>query len=97
MNEAKTTPVNSGGSSSSSSSSGGSVTLELNAYDQRVSKTVGEYKVEAMKWRGTTVGGLGIWVYKNGQMKSYCKMKLGGYYGKAATGSPKFISRCQDC
>jgi len=73
MNEAKTTPVNSGSSSSSSSSSGGTVTLELNAYDQRVSKTVGEYKVEAMKWRGTTVGGLGIWVYKNGQLldKSY--------------------------
>ena len=59
MNEAKTISVSSG-SSSFSSSSGGTVTLELNAYDQRVSQTVGEYKVEAMKWRGTTVGGLGI-------------------------------------
>lgn len=79
MNEAKTTPVNSGGSSSSSSSSGGSVTLELNAYDQRVSKTVGEYKVESMKWRGTTVGGLGIWVYKNGQMLDKSSYQSRGY------------------
>ena len=76
INEAKTTPVSSGGSSSSS---GGTVTLELNSYDQRVSKTVGEYKIEAMKWRGTSVGGLGIWVYKNGQMLDKSSYQSRGY------------------
>lgn len=50
-----------------SESSQRTVTLEPKD-DERVSKTVGEYKIEAMAWKGTSVGGLGIWVYKNEQL-----------------------------
>lgn len=45
-----------------------SITLELSEFDTKVSKTVGEYTVEAEKWRGETVGGFGVWLYKNGQL-----------------------------
>lgn len=44
-----------------------SITLELQGFDTKVSKTVGEYRVEAEKWRGGTLGGFGVWLYKNGQ------------------------------
>ena len=37
-------------------------------FDEYTSKTVGEYTVTAMKWSGTTVGGLDITLSKNGQM-----------------------------
>lgn len=52
---------------SGSSSGGHTVSIDLPAFDNRYSTTVGEYRIEAMKWSGTTVGGLGVWVYKNGQ------------------------------
>lgn len=54
--------------SQSESSSGQVVTLELPSYDNYVTKTVGDYEVKAMKWKGTKVGGLGVYVYKNGQL-----------------------------
>lgn len=53
---------------SSQASQAKTVTLNLNNYDERVSQNIGEYKIEAMKWKGTGVGGLGVWVYKNGQL-----------------------------
>lgn len=37
-------------------------------YDEYVNKSVGEYTVQTMKWKGTTVGGFGVWLYKNGQL-----------------------------
>ena len=37
-------------------------------YDEYVNKTVGEYTVQTMKWEGTSVGGFGVWLYKNGQL-----------------------------
>ena len=55
------------------------VTLEPKD-DVRVSKTVGEYKVEAMTWKGTTVGGLGVWVYKNGQLIDKNSYSSRGYF-----------------
>lgn len=64
------------------SSSGKTVSLTLNNYDERVSQNVGEYKVEAMKWRGTSVGGLGVWVYKNGQMLDKSAYLSRGYICK---------------
>ena len=77
--QASTTSVAGGGSQSSS---GKTVSLTLNNYDERVSQNVGEYKVEAMKWRGTTVGGLGVWVYKNGQMLDKSAYSSRGYICK---------------
>ena len=53
---------------SSQASPAKTVTLNLNNYDERVSQNIGEYKIEAMKWKGTGVGGLGVWVYKSGQL-----------------------------
>ena len=46
----------------------------------RVSKTVGEYKVEAMTWKGATVGGLGVWVYKNGQLVDKSSYSSRGHF-----------------
>lgn len=43
------------------------IRMELPEFDRKVTKTVGEYTVEAEKWRGTAACGLGIWLYKNGQ------------------------------
>lgn len=37
-------------------------------FDKYVNKTVGDYTVQTMKWRGTSVGGFGVWLYKNGQL-----------------------------
>ena len=74
--QASTTSIAGGGSQSSS---GKTVSLTLNNYDEHVSQNVGEYKVEAMKWRGTTVGGLGVWVYKNGQMLDKSAYSSRGY------------------
>lgn len=45
-----------------------SITIELPEFDTKYTKTVGEYTVEAEKWRGATVGGFGVWLYKNGEL-----------------------------
>ena len=37
-------------------------------YDEYTNETVGEYTVQTMKWGGTSVGGFGVWLYKNGQL-----------------------------
>ncbi|WP_296798974.1 carboxypeptidase-like regulatory domain-containing protein [uncultured Methanobrevibacter sp.] len=67
-------------SSNSGASSGGkTVTLELPAFDNKYSTTVGEYRIEAMKWTGASVGGLGVWVYKNGQPLSKSSYMSRGY------------------
>ena len=44
------------------------VSIELPEFDTKYTKTVGEYTVEAEKWQGGTLGGFGIWLYKNGQL-----------------------------
>ena len=37
-------------------------------FDTKYTKTVGEYTLEAQKWRGGSVGGFGVWLYKNGEL-----------------------------
>lgn len=64
---------------SSDSSSGGTVTLDLPNYDQYVTKNVGEYEIKAYKWQGGKVGGLGVWVYKNGQLLDRNSYSSRGY------------------
>lgn len=54
--------------SSSGSDAPGSISLELPEFDTKYSKTVGEYRVEAEKWQGGTLGGFGVWLYKNGEL-----------------------------
>lgn len=54
--------------SSADSSSSGVMTIELDGYDAYYSATDGDYKGEAMKWQGSSIGGLGVWLYKNGQL-----------------------------
>lgn len=64
---------------SSQTSQDKTVTLNLNNYDERVSQNVGSYKIEAMKWKGTTVGGMGVWVYQNGQLIDKSSYSSRGY------------------
>ncbi|MBR3113057.1 MAG: hypothetical protein IKH29_05015 [Methanobrevibacter sp.] len=64
----ETNEITSINQTASSSEVPDSITLELSEFDTKVSKTVGEYTVEAEKWRGGTVGGFGVWLYKNGQL-----------------------------
>ena len=45
-----------------------SITVELPEFDTKYTKTVGEYTVEAEKWRGGSVGGFGVSLYKNGEL-----------------------------
>ena len=54
--------------SSSNSATPDTITVELPEFDRKVTKTVGEYTVEAEKWRGGTIGGFGVWLYKNGEL-----------------------------
>lgn len=42
------------------------IKVELPDYDTLVTKTVGEYTVEAEKWMGGSVGGFEVHLYKNG-------------------------------
>ena len=42
------------------------IKVELPEFDTLYTKTVGEYKVEAEKWMGGSVGGFEIHLYKNG-------------------------------
>lgn len=37
-------------------------------FDKYTRKNVGEYTVEVTKWRGETVGGFGVYLYKNGEL-----------------------------
>ena len=50
-----------------SSASPNTIKLELPEFEKKFTKTSGEYTVEAQKWRGGTLGGFGVWLYKNGQ------------------------------
>ncbi|MBQ2666091.1 hypothetical protein [Methanobrevibacter sp.] len=43
------------------------ISVELPEYDTRVTKTVGEYTMEAEKWMGGSVGGFEVHLYKNGE------------------------------
>ena len=45
-----------------------SITVELPGFDTKYTKTVGEYTVEAEKWRGGSVGGFQVLLTKNGQL-----------------------------
>lgn len=51
-----------------STSSPDTIRMALPEFDTKITKTVGEYTVEAEKWEGTSVGGFGVWLYKNGQL-----------------------------
>lgn len=44
------------------------IRLELPEFDKKYTKTVGEYRVEAEKWRGYSAGGFGVWLYKNDEL-----------------------------
>lgn len=44
------------------------IKVELPEFDTRYTKTAGEYKVEAEKWRGGSVGGFEVHLYKNGAL-----------------------------
>jgi hypothetical protein len=52
---------------SESSSSPDTITVELPEFDKTYTGTSGEYRVEASKWMGGSVGGFDIHLYKNGQ------------------------------
>ena len=43
-----------------------SMAVELPQFDTLYTKTAGEYKVEAQKWMGGSVGGFEVHLYKNG-------------------------------
>ena len=43
------------------------ITVALDQFDTKVTKTVGEYTVQAQKWRGTSAGGFEVSLSKNGQ------------------------------
>lgn len=43
------------------------ISVELPEFDTKYTKTVGEYTVETQKWRGGSVGGFEVHLYKNGQ------------------------------
>jgi hypothetical protein len=43
------------------------ITVELPEFDKTYTATAGEYKVEASKWMGGSVGGFEVHLYKNGQ------------------------------
>ena len=45
-----------------------SIIVELPEFDRKFTKQVGEYTVEAKKWKGGSVGGFGVWLYKNGEL-----------------------------
>ncbi|WP_296859093.1 hypothetical protein [uncultured Methanobrevibacter sp.] len=66
--EDNTTQILKLGETVSNSDSSDTISLELSKFDTKVTKTVGEYKVEAEKWQGGSVGGFGVWLYKNGQL-----------------------------
>lgn len=55
-------------SQGSSSADSHLITIELDEYDKNIASGSGEYKGEAIKWRGTSIGGLGVSLYKNGQL-----------------------------
>jgi hypothetical protein len=44
------------------------IKVGLPEFDTRYVKTVGEYKVEAEKWMGGSVGGFEVHLYKNGEI-----------------------------
>ena len=52
---------------SESSSSPDTITVELPEFDKTYTGTSGQYRVEASKWMGGSVGGFDIHLYKNGQ------------------------------
>ena len=58
------------------------VVLELSNFDEYVKKDVGEYTVEAYKWTGPSLGGLGVWVYKNGKLIDRYSYSSRAYFWK---------------
>ena len=49
-------------------------------FDKHVKKTSGEYTVEVTKWRGTTVGGFGVLLYKNGELMDRYSYQSRAYF-----------------
>ena len=64
---------------SSGSSGGQTVSLDLNSFDTYVTKNVGDYEIKAEKWKGGSIGGLGVWVYKNGKLLDKNSYSSRGY------------------
>ena len=44
------------------------MSVEVPEFDTKAIETSGEYKLEVEKWRGGTIGGFGVSLYKNGQL-----------------------------
>ena len=52
----------------SNSATPDTITVKLPEFDRVYTGTAGGYTVQAEKWKGGTVGGFGVWLYKNGQL-----------------------------
>ena len=57
-----------------------SITVELPGFDTKYTKTVGEYTLEAQKWRGGSVGGFEVSLNKNGQLMDRYSYQSRAYF-----------------
>ena len=56
------------------------ISMELTEFDREVTKTVGDYTLKAEKWRGTSVGGFEVSLYKNGQLMDRSSYQSRAYF-----------------
>lgn len=56
------------------------ISMELTEFDREVTKTVGDYTLKAEKWRGTSVGGFEVSLYKNGQLMDRSTYQSRAYF-----------------
>ena len=54
-------------------------------YNNYVSKNSGKYKIETYKWKGYTIGGLEIYLYKNGKMVPSSQFSSKAFYNADGT------------
>lgn len=78
VEKAATAEVNGGGSSSAPAQK--TISLELTEFDKLTRKTSGKYTVEAEKWRGSSVGGFEVFLYKNGQQMDRYSYESRAYF-----------------
>lgn len=57
-----------------------SISVTLDKFDTKVTKTVGEYTLEAQKWRGTSAGGFEVSLSKNGQQMDRYSYQSRAYF-----------------
>lgn len=43
------------------------ISVELPEFDKTYTETAGEYRIEASKWMGHSLGGFDVYLYKNGE------------------------------